>query len=140
FKSGHELDQSDSDARENAELVDRHIARLVDSIRELESMCKRCGMVGNQLGQKLKALKGRIPASQIPGNGPGDDDDDDEEDMPFGPQPGQAEGPSRAGKETVLTSEQAGWLLESFKLGGDRKLPLGEGKPGQPKDRSRPTW
>jgi hypothetical protein len=39
-----------------------------------------------------------------------------------------------------LSAEQAGWLLEGFKLDSERRLPMGQGQPGQPRDRSKPTW
>jgi hypothetical protein len=34
----------------------------------------------------------------------------------------------------------AGWLLDSFKLDTERRLPMGGKEPGEPKDRNRPTW
>ena len=39
-----------------------------------------------------------------------------------------------------LTPEQAGWLLESFRLDKERRLPMGEGTEDKPRDRNRPTW
>jgi hypothetical protein len=40
----------------------------------------------------------------------------------------------------MLSPEQAGWLLDTFKLDSERRLPMSEGKPGKPSDRNRPTW
>jgi len=40
----------------------------------------------------------------------------------------------------TLSRDEAGWLLDAFKLGGDRRLPMGEGDTGKPKDRNRPNW
>jgi hypothetical protein len=91
-----------------------------------------------ELGDKLKQLKGRIPGGDLPPGGAGDEDE--EEDTPFGPQPGQQEGPSKDGKEMPLSPEQAGWLLDGYKLGNDRRLPMALGKEGEPRDRVRPTW
>jgi tetratricopeptide (TPR) repeat protein len=139
FKSAAELDPADADARANAEFVDGCIAKLVDMIMQLEQSGKAMGDKKSELGEKMKQLGGRIPAPQMPPGAAGDDEDEDE-DQPFGPQPGQKEGPNRQGVEIFLSPEQAGWLLDSFKLGGDRRLPMGQGDSGQPKDKPRKTW
>ena len=139
FKGALELKTKDADARHNSEVVDRCIARLVDSLRELQKCSGSLGAKGAALGEKLKQLKGRIPATQAPPGAAGDDDEDDEE-SPAGLQPGQKEGPSKDGKEMMLSPEQAGWFLEGFKLDSDRRLPMGQGAEAQPKDRLRPTW
>jgi tetratricopeptide (TPR) repeat protein len=138
FKSVVELNSSDADAQHNADVMDRNIAKLIDSLRELQQAAAMLGQKSQQLGEKMKQLKGKIPASQMPPGAAGDDDEDEEN--PFGPKPGDKEGPSRNGEEMKLTAEQAGWLLEGFKLDGERRLPMGDGKPGQPRDRSKPTW
>jgi tetratricopeptide (TPR) repeat protein len=138
FKSVMELQRTDADSQHNAEVVDRCIAKLVDSLREMQEcangMCDQRG----ELGEKLKQLKGRIPGQDMPPGAAGDDDED--EDSPLGPQPGQEEGPSREGKEITLSQEQAGWVLDGFKLDSERRLPMGQGEVAQPKDRNRRTW
>ena len=138
FKSAVELNATDADASHNADVVDRCIAKLVDSVREMQQCLN--GMCGKQqqLGDALKSLKGRIPAPDMPPGAAGDDEE--EEEQPLGPQPGQVEGPSKDGKEMPLSPEQAGWLLEAYKLDSERRLPMGEGPPGQTSDRSRPPW
>ena len=138
FKSVVELNSSDADAQHNADVMDRNIAKLIDSLRDLQQAAAMLGNKSQALGEKMKQLKGKIPAPQMPPGAAGDDDDD--EDNPFGPKPGEKEGPSRDGQEMKLTPEQAGWLLEGYKLDSERRLPMGEGQPGQPRDRSRPTW
>jgi tetratricopeptide (TPR) repeat protein len=137
FKSDVELDRSQVDARLNADRVDRRIAELVDSLRQIQQNAHMCMGQCDKLGQKLKQLKGRIPASQMP---PGAGDDDEDEDSPTGMPPGQKEQPSKEGKEMMLSPEQAAWLLEGFKLDSERRLPMGQNNPAQPKDRSRKTW
>jgi tetratricopeptide (TPR) repeat protein len=138
FKSTLELNSPNSDARHNAEVVDRCIAKLVDSLRELQQCANGMGGKKEQLGEALKKLKGRIPAPDMPPGAAGDDEEDEEQ--PFGPQPGQEEGPSKDGKEMPLSPEQAGWLLEAYRLDSERRLPMGQGPAAEPKDRSRPTW
>ena len=140
FKSAMELDSAQADARHNADVVDRRIAQLVDTLRQLQMNATACAGKCDKLNAKLKQLKGRIPASQMP---PGAGDDDEEDDLATqGPPQGQKEAPSREGKEKemMLTPEQAGWLLEGFKLDNERRLPMGQFTPAQPKDRSRKTW
>jgi tetratricopeptide (TPR) repeat protein len=137
FHGALELKPSDADARENAEMVDRCIAALVDSIREMQQLANALGDKKQELGQKLKDLKGRIPDEDAPPGGGGDDDD---EDQPNGPQPGQKDGPTKEGEETSMSPEQAGWLLDGFKLEGERRLPMGQDQQAQPRDRNRPTW
>ena len=138
FKSAVELDPNDSDASHNAKVVDRSIARLIDQIHQLEQLANALGDKKNELGEKMKQLRGRIPAPDMPPGSAGDDDDD--EDNPFGPRPGDKEGGSKEGREITISPEQAGWILDSFKLGGDQRLPMGQGDQGNPKARPRKTW
>ena len=138
FHGTVELKPGDADARQNAEIVDRCIAKLVDSVREMQQLANALGDKKQDLGQKLKELKGRIPAEDAPPGAAGEDDED--EDQPKGPQPGQQEGPAKEGEETSMSPEQAGWLLDGFKLDGERRLPMGQGEEAQPKNRNRPTW
>ena len=139
FKSDFELNRSDVDAQRNAETVDRCIARLIDTLRELQQTAMSMGEKNNQLGEKLKQLKGRIPASDMPPGAAGDDEED--EDKPNGPRPDQKEGPSKEGDEMMsLTPEQASWLLEGFRLDSERRLPMGQKDSAEPKERSGRTW
>jgi hypothetical protein len=139
FKSALELNQRDADASHNADVVDRSIAKLVDQLRELQQMAMALGQKNLELGEKMKQMRGRIPGDQMPPGAAGDDEE--EEQMPFGKEPAKEEGGKKEEqKETGLTAEQAAWLLEGFKLDGDRRLPMTEGKEGKPNDRSKPTW
>ena len=138
FKSASELNSADLDARANAKVLDRLIAKLVDSVRELQQCMNGMCDKSQKLGETLKKLKGRIPAPDMPPGAAGDSDED--EDQPLGPKPGQEEGPSKDGNEMPLSPEQAGWLLDAYKLDSERRLPMGQGPAADPKDRSRPTW
>ncbi len=138
FKSTLELNSADADAQHNAEVVDRCIAKLVDSLRELQQCANGMCDKNQQLGEALKKLKGRIPAPDMPPGAAGEEEE--EEEQPLGPQPGQEEGPSKDGKEMPLSPEQAGWLLEAYRLDSERRLPMGQGPTAEPRDRSRPTW
>jgi hypothetical protein len=138
FKSAAELNPSDADAQQNAETVDRSIAKLVDSVRELQQTAGAMGQKKQELGDKLKQLKGRIPAPDMPPGAAGDDDE--EEDFPNGPQPDQKEGASRQGEEITLSPEQAAWLLQGFSLDSERRLPMGQKDTAEPKNRSQRPW
>jgi len=139
FRSTTELVSNNSDAAHNADVVDRCIARLADMLQELQAMANAMGQKQQDLGEKMKQLKGKMPNGEMPG-GAGDDEED--EDSPFGLPPGQKEGPSKEGEQQqmTLTAEQAGWLLEGYKLDSERRLPMGQGQEAQPKDRNRPDW
>ena len=138
FKSAVELKPAERDAQENAEVVDRYIAKLVDSVRELQKCNKGLCDKKDELGQKMKALKGRIPAPNMPPGAAGEDEE--EEEFQLGKEPGQKEGASRDGQEILLSPELAGWLLQGFKLDYDRRLPMMRATQGKPTDRSGPTW
>jgi tetratricopeptide (TPR) repeat protein len=138
FKSTVELNGQDPDAKANADAVDRYIARLIDSIREMEQALSAMGKKGDELKEKMKQLKGKIPAPDMPPGAAGDDDED--EDMPKGPQQGEKEGESKQGEEMSLSPEQAAWLLNGFKLDSEHRLPMGQESTAKPKDRSGRTW
>jgi tetratricopeptide (TPR) repeat protein len=138
FKGAVELNQKDSDAAYNARVVDESIARLIDSLQQMRQAAAMMGAQSKTLGEKMKELKGRIPASKMPPGAPGDDDD--EEEMPMGKDPQQKEGASKNGEEMKLSPEQAGWMLEGFKL-GDKRLPMApQGQQGKPRDKTRSPW
>ncbi len=138
FKSAAELNRADEQAKQNAETVDRYIARLVDSIQQLQQMAAAMGAKQRELEQKLKQLKGRIPEEDMPPGAAGDDEE--EEDMPKGSQENAKEEPTKEGEEMKLSPEQAQWVLEGFKLDTERRLPMGQNDTAEPKDRSRKTW
>ena len=138
FRSTLELDSANADARNNSEVLDRLIAKLVDSLRDLQQSANGMGNKNEQLGEALKKLKGRIPAPDMPPGAAGDDEE--EEEQPLGPKPGQEEGPAKEGKEMTLSPEQAGWLLDAYRLDSERRLPMGQGPPTDPKDRPRRPW
>jgi Ca-activated chloride channel family protein len=138
FKSTVELQRTDTDARQNAETVDRCIAKLIDTLHELEQTAMGLGDKDRDLGEKLKALKGRIPAPDMPPGAAGDDEE--EEEMPNGQKEDQKEGPTKEGEEMALSPEQASWLLEGFKLDADRRLPMGQQDTADPKAKNRKPW
>jgi tetratricopeptide (TPR) repeat protein len=140
FKSANELNPLDANARQNAEVVDRSIAKLIDSIRQMQEAAAALGQKKQQLGDKMKKLRGRIPADQMPPGAAGEDEED--EDEPNGRKPDTKEAPGKQGEEQQLTlsPEQAAWMLEGFKLDSERRLPMGQKDTAEPKTRTGKTW
>ena len=139
FKSALELNPNDEDAKRNIAIIEEAIAKLLDKLRQMAQMAQMMGQMRADLGKLMSQLLGKIPAPNAP---PGDDCEEDEDDAerPKGPREGQ-EGKGREGEERKkLSAEEAGWLLESFKLGGDRRLPMGQGGEAKPKDRKGKNW
>lgn len=120
FHSTVELRPEDEDAAHNADGVDRHIAKLVDSITQMQSMSQGMGEQMEGLEQMLEALGGMIPDDMGP-PGPGEDG----EDWPEGLRDGMEEGKGREGDEIPIAPEDAQRLLESFQLDRGRTLPMG---------------
>jgi tetratricopeptide (TPR) repeat protein len=138
FMSAAELNPADTNAMRNARIVERAIARLVDSIHELQQMAMKGGEKSAQLNELMKQLKGRIPQDMMPPGAPGDD----EEDLPMESWRGRKEGPAQEGRksEFKLSREQAGQFLDGVRLNESRRLPVVEGDKGLPENRSGRTW
>ena len=137
FQSAVELNPADTNAQHNVEVVQRAIAQLVDSLKDLQEVAMGMAQRKNELGEKMQQLKGQIPEPFAP---PGAGEDDEEDDQPKGPREGDQEGPTKDGQEIPITPEEAGWLLEGFKLDGDRRLPMGPNNQGQPRERNKRNW
>jgi tetratricopeptide (TPR) repeat protein len=135
FHSTAELRPEDTDAAHNADVVDRHLAKLVDSIEQMQMMMQGLGDQMDGLQQMLEELGGKIP-DQIGDPGPGEDGDD----WPEGPEPGMEESKGRDGDEIPISPEDAGRLLQSFQLDRDRTLPMGFEKTDEPQDKGGKNW
>ena len=140
FKSAYELRSAASDARDNAGIVDQHIARLVDELNQAKATCEKCQNAGNKLKEKMKKLKEMMPEQQKKQcENPGEEEED-EEGKPRLPKEGEKEGPSKDGHEIPLSPEEAGRMLEAMRLDGNRKLPIGVGDSTPPKGRTGKQW
>lgn len=136
FRSAAELHAGDADATYNAEATERAIAALIDKLEKLQQDGMKMNAAGQQLGEKLKQLKGKMPMPNMPPGAPGDDDDQEMN----GPHPGDQEGAGKPGEERNISPEEAEQLLASFKLSGDHRLPLGEEGTAKPKDHKGKDW
>jgi tetratricopeptide (TPR) repeat protein len=138
FRSAAELHPADIRPRENAEIVNRHIAQLIDKIREMQQALAAAAQAQQQLGEKMKEMRGRIPDSDAP---PGDNgEDEEEEDGLNGMRPEMREAPGRTGEEQQMTPEEAGQMLDGLRREGERRLPMGQSGEGVPSDPNKPTW
>jgi len=140
FRSAAELNPTDTNAAHNAEIVERGIAQLVDSVRKMQAMMGAMGKQREQLGKMLSKLKGQIPAPNAPPGAAGDDDEDE------GVKPdslaGQKENAGRQGEElkVPLSPDQAGNILDGLSLDGARRLEMSD-KQGKPSgDRKGRNW
>lgn len=133
FKSAAELNLSDTNARQNAEVVERGIAKLVDQVRQMQEMAGTLGSKKDQLGKMMSKLKGQMPGFQAPPGGPGDGDDEDATPMSMA---GEKEGPSREGNETSvqISPDQAMQILDGLRLDGSRRLPMDSTQEAKPQD------
>jgi len=130
FHSTAELAE-DPDAVHNADVVDRHIARLVDSIQQMQSMMEGMQETMQGLQEMLEGLRGMIP-DDLGEPGPGEDG----EDWPEGLREGMEEGRGSEGREIPISPEDAQRLLESFQLDRGHTLPMGFEEEAEPKDRT----
>jgi len=140
FKSVSELNPADKDAPANADLVDRHIAQLVDKMRPLAASRDGLTQTGEELKQKMMKLKGKIPQNigeQMPGDD-GEEDGGDHSPKQF--KGNEQEGPVKSGHQMQLTREEAKQFLNMLRLDADRKLSLGGDQKTPPTDRRGKDW
>jgi chromosome segregation ATPase len=142
WKSALELNPKNEDARHNADVADQHIARVIDSIRDLQQSLQSLQNAGEELQQMMSQLKGKIPEKDMPPGASGDEEEEEESQEGEGdlPPPGTKEEMGTEGAERKISPEEAGWMLEGFRSGEDRRLPMTQGSEGQPIDKNRPTW
>lgn len=140
FKSALELNPDDADAQRNIAIIEAAIAKLLDKMRQLAQLAQMMGQLRADLGKLMSQMLGKIPAANAPPGSDGEEDEDDAQ-RPNGPRQGE-EGRGREGEQRQkLSREEAGWLLDSFKLGGERRLPMGPGGGDpKPKDSKGKNW
>jgi len=141
FKSAAEMNPADTNATRNAKLVERDIAKLIDSLRQMQEMMGALGKQKQDFGKILSKLKGQIPAPDAPPGAAGDDDEDEP-----GVQPdslaGQKENASHPGDQMqmLLSPATAGQILDGLSLDGSRRLSMSDQDGTPPKDRKGRNW
>jgi tetratricopeptide (TPR) repeat protein len=141
FKGAAELNPADTNATHNAKIVERSIAKLVDSLRQMQEMMGAMGKQKQDLGKMLSKLKGQIPAPNAPPGAAGDDDEDEPPTQPDS-LAGQKENAPQPGDQMQmpLSPEQAGEILEGLSLDGTRRLAMSDKEGAPPKDRKGRNW
>ena len=145
FQSAAELNPADTNAVHNTEVVEQAIAKLVDSLREMQSAAGNLAGKQGELNELLKQLKGKIPAANMPpgaaGGDVGDEGDDGDHPMPESLSGFEEARTGDTGQETgmKISPEEAGALMNSIQPDG-KQLPMGQGDLGQPKTRSGRNW
>jgi hypothetical protein len=145
FKSAAELNPADTNAMRNAETVEQAIAKLVDSLHEMQQVATKLGGKKSELDKLMKQLKGKIPAPDMPPGASGGDEEEEGDDGKL-PSPeslaGLEETDKGGGGQEMgfkISPELAGQLMNSLQPDG-KQLPMGQGEPGMPKNHSGRTW
>lgn len=103
FRSAVELTPDRKDAAFNADVVEFHIAALLNFKKQLEEQQEKVGQQRDKLKEMMKKMRGKIPKEKQRGSDEEEDDEDEQE-----PEEEQGE------KETAKKQEQ--------RLGGDREI------------------
>jgi len=140
FKGVNELNP-DTNAVHNAEVVEGDIARLVDTVRKMQSMMGMMGKQRQDLGKLLSKLKGQIPAADAPPGQSGEDDEDNEGVKPES-LTGKKENAGKQGEQmqVQLSPDQANQILNGLSLDGTRRLDMSDKQGLPPKDRKGKVW
>ena len=141
FKGAAEMHPGDTNAAYNAEIVERGIAKLVDSVRKMQQMMGMMGQKKQDLGKLLSKLKGSIPAADAP-PGPAGEDGDDDQGMKPEDLADKKENAAKPGEQmqVPLSPDQASQMLNGLSLDGTRRLEMSD-KEGTPtKDRKGRNW
>jgi hypothetical protein len=89
FRSAHELNQANTDASFNADVVERHIEELLNFQRVLIESQGKGGKQREKLKELMKCMRVKIPKEMQRGSD--DEEDDEEEERPEGDQPPEGE-------------------------------------------------
>lgn len=136
FKSAHELRPDYDKALFNGQVIDRHIAELVDKLKMMEQGMKGASQKQQELKQRMEALRKRMPEGQ---KGEEEDEEEDEQKGGKEPNPEEQEKPGRKGREMSLTPEEALRLLESLRVDLNRKYSVSNQKQDS-KNRAGRDW
>lgn len=141
FKGAAELNPGDTNATHNAEVVERGMAKLVDTVRKMQAMMGTMGQKRQELGKMMGKLKGMIPAPNAP---PGAGGEDDEDDPGMKPEAltGQKENAGRQSEQMQITlsPDEATKILNGLLLDGTRRLEMSDKEGTAPKDRIGRNW
>lgn len=146
FLSAAELDTANADATTNADIVERHIAKLLDFQKKLKQQNEQAGQAREKLKELMKQLRGKIPKDMQSESDDEEDDDEEKEDgKQDAPKPGKQQ-QQRIGGDRQVSPEMARWLKETMKR---RTMSVQEGegegvragdKESKPEQRKGKDW
>ncbi len=141
FKGAAELNPGDTNATHNAEVVERGIAKLVDTVRKMQAMMGMMGQKRQDLGKMMGKLQGMIPAPNAPPGAGGEGDEDDQGIKPES-LTGQKENAGRQSEQMQMTlsPDEATKILNGLLLDGTRRLEMSDKEGTVPKDRKGRNW
>ena len=141
FKSAAELNPADTNAQQNAEVVERNIAKLVDLAHKMQEMAGQLAGKRGELGQKMGKLKGLMPGFQAPPGSSGEDGDE-EDDITPGSLAGMKENASHEGNQMQMqiSPDQAAQILDSLQTDASRRLPMYGTQQGKPGEHNGRNW
>jgi tetratricopeptide (TPR) repeat protein len=141
FKSAAELNPADTDATRNAQIVEQYIARLVDSIHQMQQLGAMLGGRQKKLDELIKTIGGRIPKPNLPPGAPGGDKDQDDGIKPESLE-GMQEGATQTGNPIgpTLSRDAAAQILNGIPINASQRLMMNETKTGTPAQGSGRNW
>jgi tetratricopeptide (TPR) repeat protein len=139
FNSAVELNPAGTNAAQNALIVERQLAALVDRMRRMQGAAASLGNQKRQLDQLLGKLRGQIPGSAVQ---PGGEGDDDEEGLQPESLAGQKEGASREGNEMQMSisPDLARQILNSLAIDGAKRLSINQQQGAPPGPKTGRNW
>ena len=143
FRGSGELYSIDTRAMKNAAIVEQHIAKLVDSLREKQEMDKKMVVQRKKMQEMMEKLKQKIPKKDRPpsecetekeceGNCQGKSMKESKE-----PKDGKD---GKENKTEKMSAETAKQLLNSMVPSNTGRLAMTDKKTNQPKDKKGKTW
>lgn len=141
FQGSAELQLPGTNATHNAEVVERAIARLVDSEIKKQLTAMAMANQGSKLSELMGKLKGKIPKDQLASCTSGMEGGEEPDIFGFKEinvprEVGMKEG---SDIELNLSPEQVGRLLDNLSP-ANRRLSMSADKPGKPKDPKQRDW
>ena len=126
FHSALELDAANSDAKVNAEFVERKIEELLKFKKQVEQQNEKVGEEREKIKEAMKKMRGKIP-KEMQRQSDDEEEDDDDEEKQDEPKPGEKQ-QQRLGSDREVSPDMARWLKETMKR---RTMSLGTKQEGE---------
>ncbi|MEO6740264.1 MAG: hypothetical protein ABIP20_08430 [Chthoniobacteraceae bacterium] len=124
FHSALELDPANSDAKTNADIVERKIEELLKFKKQVEEQSEKTAEEREKIKEAMKKMRGKIPEEM---QRQSDDEEDDDDEKGEEPKPGEKQ-QQRLGSDREVSPDMARWLKETMKR---RTMSLGTKQEGE---------